>query len=727
MGQLTEARGTRRTRAPKASGEAHRRRTHEKQVSSAGDASSIGQLVLTRGDLTGSVDLRAILEALACGRPRCPCGQAATRGHGNTHCPAHEDRTPSLAVTKKGPQILVHCHAGCEQAEVIAALDQLGLWRSGHSSRKGNLARTGRAAHPSVGPAIAQSSGLTVADYAQAKALPAEVLREMGVTDYRHGGRPAVRIAYRDIHGAERSVRFRIALSGSDRFRWRTGDKILPYGLDRLSDARAREHLTLCEGESDAQTLWIHGEPALGIPGANTWTDEWAAELAGIQTIYLVVEPDQGGDTLRETLAASPLADRVRLIELNPYKDVSALYLSAPADFSLVWNQAKASSVSLTDMGRAETERTRAEDWQRCAELAGDPRILDRLQDAVTDDGVVGEERAIKVLYLALTSRVLARPVSVAVKGPSSGGKSFLVNEVLSFFPPDAVQVLSAMSERALAYSTVPLKHRFLVLYEAAGLQGDFASYLVRSLLSEGHLRYETVEKTDHGLQAREIHREGPTGLIVTTTAVSLHPENETRLLSLLVTDTNQQTRAIMRAQAQGASQDRLCGDHESWHAFQRWVATGPSEVDIRYAPQLAEAIPAVATRLRRDFPALLGLVGAHALLHQASRERNTEGRVIATPEDYAVVRGLVADIVSDGLGATVPPTIRETVEAVEAVLEHGASEVSVAAVRQRLGGLDHSTAWRRVREGIGRGYFAEPRNTARASCASAPRRSTPG
>ena len=39
---------------------------------------------------------------------------------------------------------------------------------------------------------------------------------------------------------------------------------------------------------------------------------------------------------------------------------------------------------------------------------------------------VSGEVRTAKLLYLALTSRVLERPVSVAVKGPSSGGKTYL-------------------------------------------------------------------------------------------------------------------------------------------------------------------------------------------------------------------------------------------------------------------------------------------------------------
>jgi hypothetical protein len=82
-----------------------------------------------------------------------------------------------------------------------------------------------------------------------------------------------------------------------------------------------------------------------------------------------------------------------------------------------------------------------------------------------------------KLAYLALTSRLLDRPVSIAVKGPSSGGKSFLVESTLKFFPPEAYYSLTAMSDRALAYSNEPLQHRFLVIYEAAGMASEFATF----------------------------------------------------------------------------------------------------------------------------------------------------------------------------------------------------------------------------------------------------------
>ncbi len=250
--------------------------------------------------------------------------------------------------------------------------------------------------------------------------------------------------------------------------------------------------------------------------------------------------------------------------------------------------------------------------------------------------------RIAKVIYLSVTSRLLEHPVSLAIKGPSSGGKSFITEKTLSFFPERAYYALSAMSERALAYSLEPLSHRMLVIYEAAGIRGEFVTYLVRSLLSEGCVRYETVEKTKDGLKPRLIQREGPIGLIVTTTSVSLHSENETRLLSLTVTDTPEQTRGILMALADETVNQP---DLEAWHALQTWLEHAEHRVLIPFARALAEKIPPVATRLRRDFRTFLNLVRANTVLHQKQRERDERGQVIASLEDYRVAWELVADL----------------------------------------------------------------------------------
>jgi hypothetical protein len=110
-----------------------------------------------------------------------------------------------------------------------------------------------------------------------------------------------------------------------------------------------------------------------------------------------------------------------------------------------------------------------------------------------------------------------------------------------------------------------------------------------------------------------------------------------------------------------------------------------------------------VAVRQRRDFGQLLTLVQAHALLHRESRERDGAGRVVTTFEDYAIVRELVADLFAEAAGTEVSGTVRETVEAIAALLEAkpaGRDEratVTVVEVWKRLR-LDKSAAARRVR-----------------------------
>ena len=43
-------------------------------------------------------------------------------------CPAHDDREPSLSIRDADSKVLVRCHAGCDQPDVIAALEERGFW-----------------------------------------------------------------------------------------------------------------------------------------------------------------------------------------------------------------------------------------------------------------------------------------------------------------------------------------------------------------------------------------------------------------------------------------------------------------------------------------------------------------------------------------------------------------------------------------------------------------------
>lgn len=551
----------------------------------------------------------------------------------------------------------------------------------------------------------------SLSEYAQAKALDASFLAGLGLADSRYKGRTKLVIPYYGTDGAEVARRYRWSMHGTRRFTWVKGSKVHPYGLWKLSEAKTAGYVYLVEGESDTHTLWSYGLPALGIPGADTFKADWAAHLDGLE-VYLWQEPDAGGATFARTVAG--VLQRSYIMPApSGRKDVSEAHLLGD-DVPALLEGMRASAERWCDIQARERRQRAAAALSQASDLLQSPNLLDDFGELCGRLGLVGEGRLAKLLYLALTSRLLDKPVSVAVKGPSSGGKSFVVETVLKAFPETAYLDFTAMSEHALVYDERPVAHRFIVLYEATGMGSDnqdepsTLAYCIRSLLSEGRIAYTTVEKTDAGMQARVIEREGPTGLITTTTWAALHPENETRMLSVAVVDTREQTRNVF-----GALANRYNGQHGEPPDLTPWLAlqtalelSGSRNVTIPYAHALAGLVSPRAVRLRRDFAKVLTLIQAHALLHQLHRGEGSAGNIEATLEDYRAVYALVNDAVNEGVEATVSPTIRETVTAtVLQQARNGGEAVTLGELAKALS-LDKSSTSRRVRVARDLGYL---------------------
>jgi hypothetical protein len=87
--------------------------------------------------------------------------------------------------------------------------------------------------------------------------------------------------------------------------------------------------------------------------------------------------------------------------------------------------------------------------------------------------------------------------------------------------------------------------------------------------------------------------------------------------------------------------------------------------------------------------------------LHQATRERADDGSIIACYADYAAVRELVAELIAEGIGSSVPTAVRDTVQAFK---DLGLIEVSIRQIAERLR-IDKSAASRRVQSALDAGY----------------------
>jgi hypothetical protein len=623
-------------------------------------------------------------------------------------CPAHSDTESSLSVAEsEDGRILLKCFAGCEVEEIVEAI---GFKLSDLFPAKSRKA----AEKPANG------DGLTVELYADAKKLPPSFLRKLQLGTVYLQGTPAVSIPYLDRSGEAGAVRFRLSMDAEPRFKWRTGSKLRLYGLWRLNGYTAK-YIVLSEGESDCHTLWLHRFPAVGLPGANCWNEKWADQFDRFERIYVLIEPDKGGEAVRKWLANSKIRNRALLINLDGAKDPSELYLADPENFTQAWQAAMKSAIPWSELEDRAKKAQRKSAWQKCKQLARETDILTRFAKALEKRGVAGETRAAKLLYLVLISRFLSTLVSVILAAASSAGKSFVLESVLEFVPRSAYYDLTGLSEKALIYSNEPFAHRFIVLYEAAALNTDFLQYTTRSVLSEGRIRYETVEKTPEGLQSRLVEREGPTGLITTTTAVTINPENDTRYISIPISDSPAQTKRVLLALAKSTNNGQKSQEDsvelEAWLALQQYLELADHEVVIPYATALAELMPPVAVRLRRDFKAILQLTKAHAVLHQATRDRDEEGCIVAKLADYAAIRALVNDLVSEKIEQTVSRTTRETVAAVKEIItkknqtsrspvaKDEPTSATIREIAQELG-IDRSAATRREKGCLVFGYL---------------------
>jgi putative DNA primase/helicase len=187
-------------------------------------------------------DATALAEALA-----QRCAHATRTGESwQACCPGHDDTTPSLSITARGEKVLLHCHAGCTSAAIVAAL------------------------------------GLTLGDLFVGKPSSNGHKRLVKVYPY---------------HDAQGHVLHETVRYDPKDFRQRRPDPAHPgdyiwslkgiepvlYNLPAvLAAIRAGELIHLAEGEKDAETLKALGLVATTVPmGAKYWRDSYTTTLTG--------------------------------------------------------------------------------------------------------------------------------------------------------------------------------------------------------------------------------------------------------------------------------------------------------------------------------------------------------------------------------------------------------------------------------------------------------------
>ncbi|MFG6351290.1 MAG: DUF927 domain-containing protein [Oscillospiraceae bacterium] len=218
-------------------------------------------------------------------------------------CPFHRDKQSSFSVDLKTGQW--HCFSedeggnfitfwakyhGCDTKQAYKEI----LEKYGVAQEKPKPKQTG-----GDGPSLAPYS---VEQYSFDKRLPVDFLIETCrvTTKKERAGLTCLQMPYFTEDGQQAAVRKRY---GKKEFRWQRGSagKICLYGEWRLPEIRKVGWAILVEGESDTQSLWYMGLPAIGVAGASMFKSYQAAVIQGLK-LYIHKEPDGGGETFTSKL-----------------------------------------------------------------------------------------------------------------------------------------------------------------------------------------------------------------------------------------------------------------------------------------------------------------------------------------------------------------------------------------------------------------------------------------
>lgn len=249
-------------------------------------------------------------------------------------CPFHQDRNDSFSVDLKTGRW--HCFAEDEGGNFVT------FWAKYQGidtkeAYKEILARYGITPEHERQAQQTNASGLgsyTLERYSFDKRLPADFLRDTCRVDTGRDrdGTEYLRMPYYFEDGKEAAIRKRYA---KKEFRWMRGSKgkICLYGEWKLPGIRKAGYAVLVEGESDTQTLWYLGIPAIGIAGASMFKDHQTMGLQDLK-LYIHKEPDGGGDTfyrkLTHALAETGFTGEVYVWSCQSLgkKDPSDVYLA---------------------------------------------------------------------------------------------------------------------------------------------------------------------------------------------------------------------------------------------------------------------------------------------------------------------------------------------------------------------------------------------------------------
>jgi len=208
-------------------------------------------------------------------------------------CPAHDDSNPSLSIRDGDGKVLLHCHAGCGQRDVIEALRTQGLWQERPRTPRRQIA--------------------TTYDYTD----------EVG------------RLLYQVVRTQPKGF-FQRRPDGNGGWINKKSKRQVLYHLREVLDAPI---VFIVEGEKDVETLRAYGFVATTSAGGAEayWLSEFTETLVG-REIIVIPDNDKPGRDRAARIARALIGRVTRLVilEVEGAKDVTDWFDKGHSELELI-------------------------------------------------------------------------------------------------------------------------------------------------------------------------------------------------------------------------------------------------------------------------------------------------------------------------------------------------------------------------------------------------------
>jgi DNA primase len=268
-----------------------------------------------------------------------------------------------------------------------------------------------------------------------------------------------------------------------------------------------------------------------------------------------------------------------------------------------------------------------------------DQIIMEKLQQT----GIIGEEKNALFLFLILLSHKMKRTLHAMVQGTSGSGKSHLISKVAdTMYDQNKIKRFTRVTDKSFYnYGEYDLQNTGIILEDYDGLSEE-AEMAWRELQSNNKLSSSVSQKNE---QTGEIHTGekyvfGPIASLVATTKFRIYEDNESRVFTIAIDESEEQTERVLEYMAKKASKEITQEQEQKIQIELQNIVyfLKPYQVQNPYRLEL----PKNVKHRRRLTQMLHDFIEQVTILYQYQRNRLNENTLITEVQDLEIAVDLM-------------------------------------------------------------------------------------